>query len=457
MGLLAFGAALDSRAAQESGPGDDAIQNRIRVLEQEIQELKRAVNAQQNHANTNRTVGEADQPGPPLKSQQEIARERSAAELNVSAGEKGFSLQSADGAFVLRLRSLVQADGRFYINDDGGSASDTFLIRRARIELTGTLFEKFDFRIMPDFAPSPPTLLDAWLDWRLSPSFQVLVGKTKVPVGLERFQARENNLMNEFGYPTSLVPNRDVGIALHGKVVDGLDYYVGLFDGTTDGGSTSSDTDDDKSVAARLFATPFAGSDNAALKGFGFGIAGTYGNSGGTPSGYRTVGQETFFSWTTGTVDDGATWRVAPQLYYFRGPFGLLAEYVVSSQEVRNGTASETLENTAWQVTASWVLTGEEATFRGVKPKRPVGFGENRGWGAWQILARATELGVDDNAFPTFANPATSASRASSYSGGLSWYLNPMVRVTTDYNWTQLNGGPLRNEHVIITRVQFRF
>ena len=189
-------------------------------------------------------------------------------------------------------------------------------------------------------------------------------------------------------------------------------------------------------MAARLFATPFVNSDNRALKGLGFGIAGTFGHDEGTPAGYRTVGQQTFFRWNNGVVDDGTVWRLAPQIYYFNGPFGLLGEYAISSHELRSGATSGTVENTAWQVTASWVLTGEDATFRGVKPGKPVGFGEKKGWGAWQVVARATELDVDNAAFPTFANAATSASKARSYGGGLNWYLNPMVRISADYNWT---------------------
>lgn len=92
-----------------------------------------------------------------------------------------------------------------------------------------------------DFAGSSPTLLDAWLNWKICPSSQVPAGKTKLPVGLERFQSREINLMTEFGYPTSLVPSRDIGIGVHGASFDGvLDYYLGVFNGTTDGGTSAS-------------------------------------------------------------------------------------------------------------------------------------------------------------------------------------------------------------------------
>jgi len=462
LALLAFAIGISSSPAQNATPTDEAIRSRIEALERELQSLKEAVNAQQARTNDNTKLEDLDQKVRVMERKDELEKEEAAAKAattpTISVGAKGFSMQSKDGAFSLRLRSLVQADSRFFIDDGGVEGNDTFLIRRARIELTGTVFDKFDYRIMPDFAGSSPTLMDAWLDWKVMPSFQVLAGKVKLPVGLERYQSPENSLMTEYGYPTSLVPNRDIGVALHGQVLNKtLDYYVGAFNGTTDGGSSTTDSNDDKSVAARLFATPFANSDNSFLKGLGFGIAGTYGEDENTPAEYRTVGQQKFFTWRSGVTDDGTVWRVVPQLYYFNGPFGLLGEYAVSSQELSRGTASETLDNTAWEVTASWVLTGENATFRGVEPKAPVSLGEKKSWGAWQVAARVTELDVDKDAFPTFADAAKSAEMARSYGIGLNWYLNTMVRISTDYNWTRFTGAPLRDEHAIISRVQFRF
>lgn len=263
--------------------------------------------------------------------------------------------------------------------------------------------------------------------------------------------------MTEFGYPTSLVPNRDIGVAIHGEAVEGaLAWYLGVFNGTPDGGSTVTNPDNDETLAARLFTRPFSKGGPAMLQGLGFGVAGTYGDAGGTPANYNSVGQQAFFHWLSGVVIDGRTWRLDPQFYYFYGPFGLLGEYATSSQRVRNGAASGTVRNQAWQVTASWVLTGEHATFNGVKPAKPAR-PAGGGWGAWQVAARVTELDIDPAAFPAFADPSTSASRARSYGGGLNWYLNSMLRITTDFNFTGFQGAPRPDEYVLITRLQFRF
>jgi phosphate-selective porin OprO/OprP len=377
-----------------------------------------------------------------------------AAPPKVAAGAGGFTLSSADGDFALRLRSLVQTDSRTY--DGEGPETDGFLVRRARLELAGTVYGEFDFRVMPDFAGAGTTLLDAWLRWNVSPAFQVQVGKVKLPIGLEREQSREHNLFNEFGYPTSLVPNRDAGVNVQGKLASGaLAYYLGAFDGTADGASVITDVDGDREAAGRLFATPFAARDTAG-KHLGFGVAGTWGSRAGAPAAYRTIGQQTFFRWRDGVVNDGTAWRVVPQLYYYRGPAGVLAEYALSSQELASGAHVGELEASAWTVNGAWVLTGEKLTFGGLTPARPID-GEPGDIGAWQLVARATELAVDEAAFPLFADPTRAARRARTLGIGVSWYLNRILRFSADYNDTDLDGGPLEDERVFIARAQLRF
>ena len=83
----------------------------------------------------------------------------------------------------------------------------------------------------------------------------------------------------ERGLPTQLVPNRDVGVQLHGKLWGNtLAYQVGYFNGTEDGGSGDIETTDDgKDVAARLFVQPFDQTQIEPLKKFGLGVAITAG------------------------------------------------------------------------------------------------------------------------------------------------------------------------------------
>lgn len=419
----------------------------------------------------------------------EAATEKSRTSASVSAGAGGFSIRSADTNFVLRLRGYIQADSRFYADDHaGGTANDTFLLRRVRPNLEGTVFEKYDFRLMLDFgsgvtasAANNSYVQDAYVTARFLPQFQIQAGKFKEPVDLERLQSGANLLFVERGYPTQLAPNRDVGVQAQGDFGGApgssvVSYAVGAFNGVADGGSGDIETaDDEKDIAARVFSHPFASLDVDALRGLGLGIAGTYGDQDGALRSYTSIGQQRFFGYRSSATPatapnvlaNGVHWRVAPQGYYYYGPFGLFGEYIISEQAVQQAGAgtgagtSGSLRQTAWTLAVSYFLTGEENSFKAVAPKRAFRPASG-GWGAWEVAARVGGLDIDDDAFPVFANPATSATRAFSWGLGLNWHLNRNVKVNLNYDQTDFKGGAdtdllAKGEKAIFTRAQISF
>lgn len=384
----------------------------------------------------------------------------------VAAGAGGFSITSGDKKFQLRLRANIHADGRFFISDNV-EGNDTFLIRRLRPSFEGTLAEKYGFRLMPDLAGSSFTLLDAYVTYAHSPAFNVLVGKTKTPFDLERLVSQTDLLFIERAYPTSLGPNRDLGVQLFGDVLGGkLTYQLAWQNGVADNASSVTDTDDEKEVAARLFAHPFRGSDSP-LAGLGLGLAATVGDKDtGSPAGYRTNAQQTFFNWSNGVVNAGTHTRLQPQAYYYSGPFGLIGSWTSSEQELARGAEARKLKSTAWFLAAHYVLTGEEATYRGVTPKSSFSLADGT-WGAFEVAARYGVLDVEDAAFAGtsatwFANPATSAREASGTTLGLNWYLNRNVKATVNFEHTSFDGGESgavtrEDERALFTRVQLRY
>lgn len=382
----------------------------------------------------------------------------------VKAGPRGFSIATPDDANVLKLRGVLHFDGRRYYDDITPSTADTFILRRVRPTLEGTLNSIFDFRFTPDFAGGRTIILDAFVGARLAPGATITAGKFKVPVGLERLVSATDLRFIERGFPTSLVPNRDLGVQLSGDVAGGaVSYSIGYFNGVNDGGSSdaSADVENDTAgdLAARVFFTPFQGSERYALRGLGFGIAGTYVDSTGSaantllPS-YRTPGQQTFFSYrttsgtTSGTYADGDRLRLTPQAYYTNGSFFALGEYVRVSQDVTRATSagarSASLDHSAWQIQFAWFVTGEEQAFRGFKPNSVFSLKDGT-WGAWELVARYHVLDIDDDAFTgevdSFANPANAASKASAWGVGINWYLNQNYKWSLNYDVTSFEGG----------------
>jgi phosphate-selective porin OprO and OprP len=401
----------------------------------------------------------------------EAAAEKAKTAATSTLDKNGFTFKSADGAYQLKVRGYVQFDSRFFLDDDEKPAIDTFTLRRVRPIFEGTLAKIFDFRIMPDFGGGTTVLQDAYMEARFNPAFRVRAGKFKPPVGLERLQSGTDILFVERALPTNLVPNRDLGVQISGDFAGGItSYQVGVFNGVLDGGSGDGDTNDEKDVAARLFFQPFV-TGTGPLKNLGFGIAGSSGNQSGTatapglPS-YRSPGQQTVFSYRADgtapntTIADGRHVRIVPQAYLYSGPFGLLAEYASSRQDVARGAVSETLEHTSWQVAASWVIAGGEPTFRSVNPKTVFDLSAHT-WGAFEVKVRWNKLDIDDATFPVFANPASAIRSEQSLAAGLNWYLNRNVRLLFDYERATFDGGAAtgdrEDEKIFFSRFQIQY
>lgn len=390
----------------------------------------------------------------------------------VSAGKEGFSIQSQDKKFNLKLKGLIQTDARVFVNGPSYYGVNAVVPRSVRPYLEATLFQKFDFKLMPDFGNGTATLQDAYADARLFPEFAIRVGKFKGPVGLERLQSETGTIFAERSLATNLVPNRDLGAQVWGDISGGVvSYALGVFNGTPDGSSVDLDLNDNKDIEGRLFVQPFLKTDTNALKGFGIGVGASYGEALGTLSStalptYRTPGQQTFFRYLSdGTapntvIANGSTLRVVPQFSYTYGPFSWQGEYAISKQKVTKAASSATLTHKAWQSTASFVLTGENASFKGVKPRHAFSLSDHT-WGALEVAARYHELDVDNDAFPLFASATASASRARAFGGGVNWYLNDNLRATVDFDHTSFKGGAAAgnrtSENLLLSRLQLAF
>lgn len=401
-----------------------------------------------------------------LQQEEQVAKAKEAAVVTVN--DKGASLKSANGDYEIKLRGLVQGDARFYLDGVPAGTNDTFLLRTARPTLEGSLGKLVAFRLTPEFAGDSASIVDAYVDLRFNPTYTLRVGKFTSPVGLERLQSSAALSEIERALPSELAPNRDIGVQLQGEFANSeVSYAIGVFNGAVDGrDAATTNPDNDFEYAGRLFFEPFKNDANA-LSGLGFGIGGSIGDKHGSGNNflprYRTPGQLQFFGYLSTVLADGQQTRFSPEGYYYRGGFGLLAEYIVSKQAVRVGAVREDISNKAWQTTASYVLTGEDTGYRGVlKPSRPFAPGKNGGWGAFELVGRYSVLEVDEAAFPLFANPSTSANQANSWTLGVNWYLNSNLKLVVNYLHTSFEGGAAagadrESEKALFSRLQVAF
>ena len=102
---------------------------------------------------------------------------------SIKAGPTGFSFESADGANVIRFRGNLAVDGRWFMDHNTPESDDTFLFRKVRPYIEGTIDNDYDFRFMPDFAGGKTIIVDAFVTARILPWLAVQAGKFKGPVG----------------------------------------------------------------------------------------------------------------------------------------------------------------------------------------------------------------------------------------------------------------------------------
>ena len=442
----------ETAPAEESAPTLESLDAQLRLLERKLE----------------------------VKEEEEEKKRSESATL--TAGKDGFSLVSADKESSLKFKFFQHIDGRYFFDDGANRLPNTLLIRRVRPVWEGTVAKAYNFRIMPEFSGTFQ-ILDAYSEIAFWPQARLRVGKSKTPFGLERLKSSQDMDIIEFAHPTSMTPNYDLGISLLGDLLDeSVSYYAGVFNGAVDGANRDADLNDDKDLIGRVFAHPFKSGNAELVRGLGIGFAASWGKKKGDSANtdlaaYRTEGQQTFFSYRTAARDTGTVrafgegYRLNPQGYWYYGPFGLFGEYVASTQEYAKGgaglAAPKSLTSTAWNATVNYVVTGESPSFKGLKPRHPLSISKAEGasgWGALELVGRASRLQVDEDAFPVFANPATAARQATTYSSGLNWHLSRHLKWSASYAWTEFEGGAAAaaggnrpEEKVFFSRIQTAF
>lgn len=380
----------------------------------------------------------------------------------VAGFQDGFFIQTANGDNRLLFGMVVQMDGRFSL-DDPTPITNTFSVRRVRPTFSGRVARYFDFKVMPDFGNGTTVLQDAYFDVRFSSKFRVRTGKDKTPIGHELLIGDAYLLFPERALASSLVPNRDIGVAVQGDVAGNKVFYAaGVFNGVPDGTSTTTDldTNNGKDVAGRVVVNPFrnAATPNGALNGLGFQVGGSTGQETGALPAFRTSVGQTYFSYATGAAASGRRTRVTPAVFYYYKAFGGYAEWIRSAQTVSRNAVETDVANQAWEVTASYLLTGETASTGTTRPKN-IFDPAHRKWGALQLAARYTALTVDRSAFDAGLAGAGASRDARSLTLAANWYPTSYIKYYATFERTTFGGSAASrpSENVILFRTQLAF
>jgi len=403
---------------QVSGPSNEELETRLKVVER---------------------LRENDQ------EEQKAAKDKAS---KVDASSKGFRIEDAKGTYFLKVGGLVQATAQYYFDDSAKVLPNNYSLRRARLDVQTGLGKGVNFRLQTEFAPgASASLLDAYLDLQPSPVYGLRIGRFTPNIGLELTQSPVKTAFTDASLASALLPIRDEGVQLQGDIGDGtLQYAVGVFNGTQDGVRADTDTEDEKEAAGRIWVTPFATWAPSVLAGLSGGVGGSAGKQTTVPASYKSPGRNKIFGYKAADTLQGWQYRLAPQAAYFLGSFGFTSELVIEKQGLRDSASVHTARftNKAWQYTVSYVITGEDASLKGVSPSTPIN-GSESGFGAVEIALRVHAFDVDNKVFQRFSDPTKNVTQAVAYAGALNWYATKNVRLTTEYSVTKFDGGAKKN------------
>lgn len=407
----------------------------------------------------------------------------------LTAGWNGehFFIRSADGQFSISPYGYVDNDYRAYKGD--GAPADTFILRRARFGFQGNYGSHFDFALLTDAAATTGSVVrDVYLNVRIRPEIQFQAGQFKIPFAQEVGLGATNLDFIERGlqamlYPSAASAFRSPGAALHGDIAGGvMQYWVGAFNGK---GYAIANTTNQPEVIGRLRFYPWRKTTNSWFRDFAFGGSIDRARSRGLSGDQSFVGTlpDAAYTFFPQFAINGPIQRYNGEFTYLKSAFGLRGEYDQLNMS-RNNTGSEqagglgflslpSIIAKAWDVEATYLLTGEKQPENGTPRVRHPLFGpdtpggKGRGLGAWGVGVRFTGVHANEPgaSYLNYYTPGFVPSydlHTDEITVGLNWFPNYWVKYSVNLAIDQLKeastiGAVPQNYYVVLQQLQFRF
>ena len=393
-----------------------------------------------------------------MEGQQKTADDKAKAAPVITAGAKGFGFTSADKAFDLKVGGRIGYDVGWFSQDSEledyvGDEQDGTGFRYARLRLSGKLWEYVTFQAEYDFAgengADSPKFRDVFIQLNGIPygggrTADLRVGHFREPFSLEDLTGIPNRTFLERSLMHSFVPNRNAGVqisdALFGETgKERLSYQLGVFKETDDLPSANdSDEDQGYQITGRVTGLPWYREDGRKL--IHLAAAYSHRNPDGAPIAwpgrtetrlsalrYTDINKFPGYRLNDALADDIDLLGLEAALVY--GPLSVQAEYTKAMVDTTLGGDADF---DGGYVQASYFLTGEHRPYRHengifdrITPNKNFGWKSVDGWGAWELAARYSFVDLEDGPIRGGEQQA--------YTLGLSWYLNPNLRITTNY------------------------
>lgn len=368
--------------------------------------------------------------------------------------------ESADGAYSAALRTLVDFDSAYYIQDNqpsGGSGQDLSSgtnFRRARFGIEGTIARNFDYSFIYEFGGTgvegAGQIQQAYLQFSALRPLYLRAGAYAPSANIEDATGAGDTLFLERASVSEITR----GLAgADGRSAAGVIYaperyflsaaYTGAKVGQ------SSVFDEQQGSVGRAAALVYTNEHANVL----LGVNGSY--VWDLPDTTAGPGSATNVSFgdrpelrvdgtqlvSTGSIDARSAYHYGfdaganyDNLYLEGGYFRFGAD--------RRGTSDDP-DFSGYYVQASWVLTGEprrynqaSASWKVPKVASPFTGTAGSGWGAWELAARYSTVDLNYNPGTAGAPvPATGirGGEQDIWSAALNWYANSAIRIAFEY------------------------
>lgn len=384
--------------------------------------------------------------------------------------QDGLFFEIWDSDFRLRLGSRIQIDfawfdqdrdleflwdpvleaGRFFDTEDGAE------VRRARINLTGEMYDTLYFKAQYDFEGGDADFRDLYIGVENIPYVgSVQVGQMQEPFQMAELTSSSDLVFLERPLTNLFAPSRKTGVMLSNPFLDNrMTYAAGVFRDTNDYAFGADDGS--FSLTGRITGLPWYDKEARQLLHLGLGYSRRNPDGAVRFRGYpeARLSQWRFVDTGPYLADDVELWDA--ELAGAIGPVWFESEYTLAKVEP---WLEGDRDYDGYYVQAGWLLTGEHrpyalsrGVFSGVEPHRPFRLtGEERGWGALELAARYSTVDLNDGL-------VLRGGEEDNVTFGLNWYLSKYMKIQLNYVLADIEhdlyDGSL---DVFQTRFQFAF
>lgn len=362
-----------------------------------------------------------------------------------------------DGSFTAKIGGRIYANYRhiFDRNDATGGDADTFFVDTARLQVDGSFYKDFYYRVETEAQSASPSqtvsgtsvtvargamrLTDVWVGWNAYPEYvSVQGGQMKVPFSQEETCSSRFIDFAERSIVNRIVPGRAVGFMAKGTLFEKkVEWNLGTFNGAfaREGDRNTVDANDEKDIAGRIFVFPFKGSGMKPVEGLRVGVdamAGDRDNQALSSITDGDLGNLTINPFSGSSTANGLQKRWCANFSWIYGPASVRAEYVTVDTELVSTAPESSFEIKGVSVQGTYLLTGEDKALENrVKPKANLNLVEGT-WGAFELAARYASLDTSDGVDAGVV-AATANDKTEQYTFGLNWWWAPNVALRIDW------------------------